>query len=147
MVVQHRSTQRHPIKVVDLEGAQLPLRLRETLAALQSPPPDRPPSSRPPHDLPAAVREGWTLNHKLVQRLWLEEGLQGPTPRERKRAQPADRSVRRHRAQHPHQEWAMESQFEATADGRRLRVLSVNEGHSRLCLAIWWTDAASPRTC
>jgi|688.fasta_scaffold312999_2 hypothetical protein len=26
-------------------------------------------------------REGWTVNHKLVQRLWREEGLQRPIPR------------------------------------------------------------------
>jgi transposase InsO family protein len=26
-------------------------------------------------------REGWTVNHKRVQRIWREEGLQRPTPR------------------------------------------------------------------
>ena len=55
-----------------------------------------------------------------LQRLWREEGLQRPTPRKRKRARPADGSVRRHRAEHPHQVWAMDFQFDATADGRRL---------------------------
>ncbi|MCP9816860.1 transposase [Synechococcus sp. GreenBA-s] len=25
-------------------------------------------------------REGWTVNHKRVQRLWREEGLQRPRP-------------------------------------------------------------------
>jgi hypothetical protein len=33
--------------------------------------------------------------------------------------------VRRHRAQHPHQVWAMDFQFDATADGRRLKFLKV----------------------
>ena len=81
-------------------------------------------------------REGWTVNHKRVQRLWREEGLQRPTPRKRKRARPADGSVRRHRAEHPHQVWAMDFQFDATADGRRLKFLNVIDEHSRLCLAI-----------
>ena len=81
-------------------------------------------------------REGWSVNHKRVQRLWREEGLQRPISRKRKRAWPADGSVRRHRADHPHQVWAMDFQFDATADGRRLKFLNVIDEHSRLCLAI-----------
>jgi transposase InsO family protein len=69
-------------------------------------------------------------------RLWPEEGLQRPTPRMRKRAPPADCSVRRHRAEHPHQVWAMDFQFDATADGCILKFLSVIDEHSRFCLAI-----------
>ena len=42
-------------------------------------------------------------------------------------------TVRRHRAQHPHQVWAMDFQFDATADGRRLKFLNVIDEHSRLC--------------
>jgi len=80
-------------------------------------------------------REGWTANHKRVQRLWLKEGLQRPTPRKRKRARPADGSVRRHRAEHIHQVWTMDFQSDATADGRRLKFLNVIDEHSRLCLA------------
>jgi transposase InsO family protein len=81
-------------------------------------------------------REGWLVNHKRVHRLWREEGLQRPTPRKQKRARPADGSVRRHQAEHPHQVWAMDFQFDATADGRRLKFLNVIDEHSRLCLAI-----------
>ena len=44
--------------------------------------------------------------------------------------------MRRHRAEHPHQVWAMDFQFDATADGRRLKFLNVIDEHSRLCLAI-----------
>jgi putative transposase len=76
------------------------------------------------------------VNHKRVHRLWREEGLQRPTPRKQKRARPADGSIRRHQAEHPHQVWAMGFQFDATADGRRLKFLNVIEEHSRLCLAI-----------
>jgi len=76
------------------------------------------------------------VDHKRLQRLWREEGLQRPISRKCKRARPADGSVRRHRAEHPHQVWAMDFQFDATADGRRLKFLNVIDEHSRLCLTI-----------
>ena len=125
---QHRSTQRHGVKVVDIEEAKLRQRLREIAAE----------HIRWGRRMAYRLlrREGWTVNHKRVQRLWREEGLQRPTPRKRKRARPADGSVRRHRAEHPHQVWAMDFQFDATADGRRLKFLNVIDEHSRLCLAI-----------
>ncbi len=44
--------------------------------------------------------------------------------------------MRRHQAQHPHQVWALDFQFDATADGRRLKFLNVIDEHNRLCLAI-----------
>ena len=81
-------------------------------------------------------RGGWTVNHKRVQRLWREEGPQRPTPRKRKLARPADVSVRRHRAEYPHKMWAMDFQFDATADVPRLKFLNVLDEHSRLCLFI-----------
>ncbi|QNI69437.1 transposase [Cyanobium sp. NS01] len=128
MVGQHRSTQRHGGKVVSIEEAKLRQRLREIAAD----------HIRWGRRMAYRLlrREGWTVNHKRVQRLWREEGLQRPTPRKRKRARPADGSVRRHRAEHPHQVWAMDFQFDATADGRRLKFLNVIDEHSRLCLAI-----------
>jgi putative transposase len=76
------------------------------------------------------------MNHKWVHRLLREEGLQRPTPRKQKRARPADGTVRRHQAGYPHQVWAMDFQFDATADGRRLKFLNLIDEHSRLCLAI-----------
>ena len=79
-------------------------------------------------------REVWGVNNKRVQRLWREQGLQRPISRKRKRARPADGSVRRHRAEHPHQAWAMDFQFDATAGGRRLKFLKViNVGFPRFC--------------
>jgi transposase InsO family protein len=128
VVGQHRSTQRHPVKVVDLEETKLRHRLREIAAE----------HIRWGRRMAYRLlrREGWSVNHKRVQRLWREEGLQRPTARKRKRARPADGSVRRHRAEHPHQVWAMDFQFDATADGRRLKFLNVIDEHSRFCLAI-----------
>ena len=128
VVGQHRSTQRHGGKVVDIEEAKLRQRLREIAAE----------HIRWGRRMAYRLlrREGWLVNHKRVHRLWREEGLQRPTPRKQKRARPADGSVRRHQAEHPHQVWAMDFQFDATADGRRLKFLNVIDEHSRLCLAI-----------
>lgn len=128
VVGQHRSTQRHGGKIVDIEEAKLRHRLREIAAE----------HIRWGRRMAYRLlrREGWTVNHKRVQRLWREEGLQRPTPRKQKRARPADGSVRRHQAERPHQVWAMDFQFDATANGRRLKFLNVIDEHSRLCLAI-----------
>ena len=128
VVGQHRSTQRHATKIVDIEEAKLRRRLREIAAE----------HIRWGRRMAYRLlrREGWVVNHKRVHRLWREEGLQRPTPRRQKRARPADGSVRRHQAEHPHQVWAMDFQFDATADGRRLKFLNVIDEHSRLCLAI-----------
>jgi len=128
VVGQHRSTQRHPGKIIDIAETKLRHRLREITAE----------HIRWGRRMACRLlrRERWTVNHKRVQRLWQEDGLQRPTPRKRKRARPADGSVRRHRAEHPHQVWAMDFQFDATADGRRLKFLNVIDEHSCLCLAI-----------
>ncbi len=44
--------------------------------------------------------------------------------------------MRRHQAEHPHQVWAMDFQFDATADGRRLKFLNVMDEHTHLSLPI-----------
>jgi len=127
-VGQRRSTQRHSVKVVSIEEGKLRHRLRQIAAE----------HIRWGRRMVYRLlrREGWGVNHKRVQRLWREEGLQRPISRKRKQTRPADGSVRRHRAEHPHQVWAMDFQFDATADGRRLKFLNVIDEHSRLCLTI-----------
>jgi len=52
------------------------------------------------------------------------------------RARPADGSVRQHQTEYPHQVWAMEFQFEDTADGWRFNFYNLIDEHIRLCLAI-----------
>lgn len=88
------------------------------------------------YGLPPAAPGGLAGDHKRVHQLWREEGLQRPSPRKQKRARPADGSVRRHQSQYPYQVWAMDFQFDTTADGQRLKFLNVINEHSRLCLAI-----------
>jgi hypothetical protein len=90
----HRLRQRHPAKVVSIEEGKLRHRLCEIAAEHIRW------SRRMAYHL--LRREGWSVNHKRVQPLLREKGLQRPTPRKRKRARPADGSVRRHRAEHPH---------------------------------------------
>jgi transposase InsO family protein len=80
--------------------------------------------------------EGWSVNHKRVQRIWREEGLQRPLPRKRKRSRPADGSRELLRAEYPHHVWAIDFQFDQTMDGRRLKFLNIVDEYSRLCLAI-----------
>jgi transposase InsO family protein len=57
--------------------------------------------------------DGWSVNHKRVQRIWCEEGLQRPLPRGRKRSE------------YPHHVWAIDFQFDQTMDGRTLKFLNV----------------------
>ena len=79
---------------------------------------------------------GWNVNHKRVQRIWREEGLQRPLPRRRKRSRPADGSRELLRAEYPHHVWAIDFQFDQTMDGRMLKFLNVIDEFSRVCLAI-----------
>ena len=123
LVGQPRSSQRHVGKVDDLEEAKLRHRLREIASEHIRW------GRRLAHRL--LRREGWTVNHKRVHRLWREEGLQRPTPNKQKRAHPADGSVRRHQAEHRHQVLAMDFQFDATVDGRRMKFLNVIDEHNR----------------
>jgi putative transposase len=80
--------------------------------------------------------EGWSVNHKRVQRIWREEGLQRPIPRRRKRCRPSDGSRELLRANYPHHVWAIDFQFDQTMDVRSLKFLNVLDEYSRVCLAI-----------
>jgi len=72
VVGQHRNSQRHVGKFVDLEEATLRHRLREIAAELILW------GRRMAQRL--RRREGWTVNHKRVHRLWREVGLQRLPP-------------------------------------------------------------------
>ncbi len=80
--------------------------------------------------------ESWSVNHKRVQRIWREEGLQRPLPRRHKRSRPADGSRELLRAEYPHHVWAIDFQFDQTMDCRTLKFLNVVDEFSRVCLAI-----------
>jgi putative transposase len=127
-VGQYRSTQRRePCVAVD-DGA-LRGRLREISR-------ERPRwGYRRAH---ATLRgEGWAVNRKRVQRLWREEGLR-VTLRRRKRQRLGVSTVpaKRLAAERPDHVWAIDFQFDQTADGRILKLLHVVDEFTREALAI-----------
>jgi putative transposase len=78
-------------------------------------------------------REGWTVNHKRVYRLYRQEGL-GVRRRKRKRLgagerQPLAIPVR------PNERWSMDFVADALTDGRRFRSLNIVDDYNRECLA------------
>ena len=125
---QHRNTQRRPVPLADIEEQKLRSRIRE-LARRH-------------------VRwgrrlvyrrlrlDGWSINHKRVQRIWRKEGLQRPLSRRRKRSRPTGGGRELLRSEYPHHVWAIDFQFDQTMDGRTLKFLNVIDEFSRVCLAI-----------
>jgi transposase InsO family protein len=82
----------------------------------------------------SARGEGWIVNHKRVQRLWREEGLRVPQRRRRKRlgtSTTVDTPV----ADAPDRVWAVDFQFDATTDGRPIKIVSIIDEHTRECLS------------
>ena len=80
-------------------------------------------------------RDGQPVNHKRIRRLWREEGLRRPVScRTRRRVRPD--SVQRLRAERPNQVWALDFQFDETADRRRLKLLNIVDEHTREALAM-----------
>jgi len=116
----------------------------------------RPPTSMTPADPDAALRawlrqwakdhprrgfrnayhdargEGWHVNHKKIQRLWREEGLRVPQRRRRKRLGAS--TANPPKADAPNRVWAVDFQFDATTDGRPIKIASIVDEHTRECL-------------
>jgi len=79
-------------------------------------------------------REGRKVNHKRVRRLCRKHGLVRQTRRRRKRrgigiGVPC-------RAEHPHHTWAWDFMEDRTETGRKLRILTVEDEFTRMCLTI-----------
>src|SRR6185437_4394249 len=77
--------------------------------------------------------EGWTTNHKKIQRLWREEGLRVPQRRRRKRLGTST-APDLPKADAPNMVWAVDFQFDATTDGRPIKIVSIVDEHTRECL-------------
>ena len=79
-------------------------------------------------------REGWSINHKKVYRIYREEDLAVRTkPRKKLAARPR---VPLERAEAPNQQWSMDFVVDRTEDGRHFRILTVIDSFSRECLAL-----------
>jgi putative transposase len=127
IVGQHRSTQRHTPKAPDPDR-ELRVWLRGFSQKHQRW------GYRRAHAV--AVRQGWRVNRKKIQRLWREEGLRVP-PKRRKRQRLGDSTTSADRlvAQHPDHVWALDYQFDVTATGRTIKILHVVDEHTRESLA------------
>ena len=128
MMGQHRSTQRYEPRRAPDDAA-----LRAGLRAFSA---ERPRwGYRQAHT--RLREEGWRVNRKRVQRLWREEGLRVPV-RKRKRQRLGESTVPASRlaAERPNQVWALDFQFDETADGRILKLLHVVDEFTREALAV-----------
>jgi putative transposase len=128
LVGQHRSTQRYePLRAAD--DAALRGRLRRIAK-------DRPRwGYRRAHAL--LTRDGWAVNRKRVQRVWREEGLRVPArTRKRRRLGQSTVPASRLSARHVDHVWALDFQFDQTADGRILKLLNVVDEYTREALAM-----------
>lgn len=81
--------------------------------------------------------EGWIVNHKRVYRLWRQEGLKVPKRQpKRRRLWLNDGSCVRLRAGHRNHVWSYDFVHCRTHDGRKFRMLTLIDEHTRECLAI-----------
>ena len=83
--------------------------------------------------------EGWQVNHKKVERLWREEGLQIPQRYEkRKRLYHKDSSVIRLRPRYQNHIRSIDFVHDKLANGRPYKMLTVLDEYTReaLCVAV-----------
>jgi putative transposase len=75
-------------------------------------------------------REGHTINRKRTRRLWRDEGLRRPPSCKRKRMRPPGGGPLL-RAERPNHVWAIDFQFDETADRKRLKLCNIVDEHTR----------------
>ncbi len=124
---QNRTTQRHQARAETPADPDAALRtwLREYAKAHP-----RWGFRRAYHD---ARGEGWSVNHKKIQRLWREDGLRVPQRRRRKRLG-SSTAPDAPTATAPNKVWAVDFQFDSTTDGRPVKIVSIVDEHTRECL-------------
>jgi putative transposase len=127
VIGQARSTQRLTAPVRNEEEQQLRAWLREF-------------STRRPRwgwrrAADALRREGWRINHKRVRRRWREEGLR-VVARKRKQPLRGTGHVGGFCPIRPNVLWALDFQFDQTADAQTLKLLNVIDEYTRECPAI-----------
>jgi putative transposase len=80
-------------------------------------------------------REGWRVNHKRVYRLYLDEGLGMRKKAPRRRKACLKRELRPLAAE-KNECWSMDFMSDELYDGRRIRILTLVDNHTRESLAI-----------
>jgi transposase InsO family protein len=127
VVGQHRSTQRLTPRPQPVEEGKVRRRLRAIAR-------DHPRWGwKTAHVI--LRREGHTINKKRTRRLWRDEGLRRPTPCKRKRSRPPGGGPLL-RATRPNHVWAVDFQFDETADRRRIKLCNIVDEFTREALAI-----------
>jgi transposase InsO family protein len=125
---QVRKTQRHTPHITDEEA-----RLAERIIELASQ------YGRYGYRRVTAMlrQEGWTVNHKRVERIWRREGLKVPKKQpKRRRLWLNDGSCIRLRPQFKDHVWSYDFVIARTAEGRAFRILNIIDEYTRECLAI-----------
>ena len=128
VLCQPRSTQRHQPVITD-DAKRLTTRIIE-LACLYG--------RYGYRRITALLRqEGWTVNHKRVERIWRREGLKVPQKQPRRsRLWLNDGSCIRLRPTHRDHVWAYDFVQHRTYDGRSFKMLTLVDEYTRECLAI-----------
>ena len=81
--------------------------------------------------------DGWHVNHKKVERLWREDGLQLPAHhKERKQLYHKDASVIRLRPKYQNHIWAIDFVHDKLSNGCPYKMLTVMDEYTRQALAV-----------
>ena len=80
-------------------------------------------------------REGWSVNHKRMYRVYCEEGLNLRAKKPKRRRSAAQR-VQRPPATFLNESWSMDFLSDSLFNGHRFRSLTIVDNFSRECLAI-----------
>jgi transposase InsO family protein len=82
-------------------------------------------------------KEGWTVNHKRVERIWRREGLKVPEKQpKRGRLWLNDGSCIRLRPEYKDHVWSYDFMIARTSDGQAFKMLNIIDEYTRECLAI-----------
>jgi putative transposase len=84
----------------------------------------------------AARDAGWRVNDKRIHRLWRAEGLRVPYRKRKRPLRGIGVALGAFCPIRPNVVWALDFQFDQSADGRNLKLLNVIDEYSRECLAI-----------
>ena len=80
---------------------------------------------------------GRAVNHKKIERLWREEGLQLPRRhKKRKRLYHKDSSIIRLRPQHPNHIWSIDFVHDKLSNGHSYKMLTVLDEYTREALRV-----------
>jgi len=81
--------------------------------------------------------EGWAVNHKKIERIWREEGLQLPKRhKKRRRLYHKDSSVIRLRPLHQNHIWSVDFVHDKLSSGRPYKMLTVLDEYTRQALCV-----------